>query len=308
MKKLLRHWIAAPMTALHLTLGGLSSAAWLLGSLIAPRTPDSALCGRLSALGYAGLFLTLLAVLLHAAVHGCNRFLLHYRETSRLPVRQLTLVCLFSALLLLVPGAGLMFLFSLALPRLCRALAALLFSRRQTAAPAASAELLPGVLPESPDLSGFIKSSGTPAWVRAAEQILLLTGTVLLAALILFALYRALTALFYCFAHRAAWDDDIRISLKPGEKEPGDGSAPNMGASVPGRLRRLFSRDPDPRAQIRRRYKKAVLAGLAHTGKNARRAPFPWSWASPEELERLSGAGDTLHLDYEKARYGEGKP
>lgn len=299
MKKIFRHWIAGEQLSLHLVAGGFFSGIYALGSLIASTSEKSVLPGILHRLGFGGLFLVLLLVLLHMNLHGSSRFLADFKETSHLPVKQLSEVSIFCMLLFLPFGAAVMAGFAAFLPWIWNEAAKWAARLRVDPDLGAAAEILPDAGSLSDEMPTALPEAVLmPAWARVLEIALSLLGYVMAGVLLLAVLYRF--ALWLCsrLPNPGKWDDDVRISLKP-DLSLSDaflGTARGGGSQ---RARRTLPWLVEPGERIRRTYRRRLSAGF---GRQKKIKDF--AWAAPAELEKLASVDDArLHELYEKARY-----
>jgi hypothetical protein len=302
-RRLWHHWLSGNRTGFHLTLGGIFIGIYALAGLIASSMAYFPWKQSMQAVGFAGLFVTLLLVLLHANLHGSNRFLQMFEQTSHLPVRQLTAVCVFCMILFLTVGAfvmgGCSLLLSVGWTAFCRWLE----GRRVYVDPEAAANIMPDMDNRTPDLAALAgEVRETPAWVYMAEQVIFFIGYVMIAAIVLFALWQIVRYLYRRFSRPVQWDDDVRISLKPEENVEKKEMLPGPGK----RLRRLYRRmfaSADPRENIREQYRRTIRGGLKGQKQPDRKRLRA---ATPEELEAFASVSNPeLHEQYEKARYDE---
>jgi succinate dehydrogenase hydrophobic anchor subunit len=301
-RKLWHHWLSGNRTGFHLALGCVCAGIYALAGLIGSSVENFVWKGPMQVVGFAGLFVTLLLVLLHANLHGSNRFLQMFEDTGHLPVRQMTAVCTFCMILFLAVSSVVMGGCSVVLPMLWRAFCRWLAGRRVYVDPEAAANIVPDMDNRTPELAaiaGEVKE--TPFWVRAVEQMIFLAGYVMITVIVIFLFWQLACALYRRFSRPVQWDDDVRISLRP------DGENAEIEKTVQERtlLRRLkqrmvFSRDP--REQVREQYRRAVRGGVKR--QRGKIDPANLRSAAPEELERIADISDQgLHDCYEKARY-----
>jgi hypothetical protein len=301
-RKLWHHWLSGNRTGFHLTLGCVSAGIYALAGLIGSSVENFAWKEPMQIAGFAGLFVTLLLVLLHANLHGSNRFLQMFEDTGHLPVRQMTAVCTFCMILFLAVSAVVMGGCSAVLPMMWRAFCRWLAGRRVYVDPEVAANIMPDMDRGTPDLAAIAgEVRETPLWVRVAEQVIFLAGYVMIAVIVIVLFWQLARALYRRFSRPVQWDDDVRISLRP------DGDDTASEKAVPERtwlrrLRRRMAVSRDPREQIREQYRRAVRGGVKR--QRGKIDLVSLRSAAPEELERIADISDQgLHENYEKARY-----
>jgi succinate dehydrogenase hydrophobic anchor subunit len=301
-RKLWHHWLSGNRTGFHLALGCVCAGIYALAGLIGSSVENFVWKEPMQIVGFAGLFVTLLLVLLHANLHGSNRFLQMFEDTGHLPVRQMTAVCTFCMILFLAVSAVVMGGCSAVLPMLWRAFCRWLEGRRVYVDPEAAANIVPDMDNRTPELAAIAgEVRETPFWVRAVEQLIFLAGYVMIVVIVIFLFWQLARALYRRFSRPVQWDDDVRISLKP----DGDDAEPEKAAAERTWMRRLRQRmaaSRDPREQVREQYRRAVRGGVKR--QKAKIDPACLRSAAPEELERIADIADQgLHDGYEKARY-----
>ncbi len=311
MKKLLKHWIAKKSSTLHLAVGTGFAGMYLLGWLAGSSAGGSRFPGFLRLIGFMGLFATLLLALFHAGIYGSNRFLVHFRETSHLPARQLNQVCMFCMAFFLPASAALMVGSAMLLPKAAAAITSWFAARQTRVDPGAAASLLPdaGKLSQGqpaalPDIRPM------PAWAGMLEELIFFFAYVMAVGIVLCFISRLTLRLYRGFCRAVQWDDDVRISLRPGMHVPGEGEETSGENPAPRRFKKPYGTSR-PGEKVRRTYRRRIRHGLAsagHVGKNGLPlCPSSYAWATPTELESLASVDDPdLHQAYEKVRYGSG--
>jgi hypothetical protein len=301
-RKLWHHWLSGNRTGFHLALGCVCAGIYALAGLIGSSVENFVWKEPMQIVGFAGLFVTLLLVLLHANLYGSNHFLQMFEDTGHLPVRQMTAVCTFCMILFLAVSAVVMGGCSAVLPMLWRAFCRWLAGRRVYVDPEAAANIVPDMDNRTPELAAIAgEVRETPFWVRAAEQLIFLAGYVMIAVIVIFLFWQLTRALYRIFSRPVQWDDDVRISLRP----DGENAETEKTVKEITWLRRLKQRmavSRDPREQVREQYRRAVRGGVKR--QRGKIDPVSLRSATPKELERIADISDQgLHDGYEKARY-----
>lgn len=298
-RRLKNHWVSRSQDVFHLLLGVFFLGLFAVGTLVQSSygtepAPFSRLFQRT---GFCGLFLVLLLAFLHMNLHGTDRFLHHFRDTSNLPVGQMHQVTSFCMILFLTAAIVCMAGTAAAMPAL-RALIASWFSGRLTS-PSTEPEMIPfSETPmDTPDLAALADQAGEPpAWLPILESVMTFAAMLTAAVLVCILLYRLARRLCTFLLRDRKWDDDEKtylkptlLSLTPPEDQP---------FSKAQRRILSFSRPSSYQDAIRREYRRTILHGLKTKKANARPGD------SPAELEAASGCCEpVLHQIYEKARY-----
>jgi hypothetical protein len=301
-RKLRHHWLSGNRTGFHLALGCVFAGIYALAGLIGSSVENFVWKEPMQIVGFAGLFVTLLLVLLHANLHGSNRFLQMFEDTGHLPVRQMTAVCTFCMILFLAVSVVAMGGCSVVLPIIWRAFCRWLEGRRVYVDPEAAANIVPDMDNRSQDLAAIAgEVRETPFWVRAVEQMIFVAGYVMIAVIVIFLFLQLARALYRIFSRPVQWDDDVRISLKPDGDEEETEKIVQEGTWLR-RLKRRMTVSRDPREQVREQYRRAVRGGVKR--QRGKIDPVSLRSATPKELERIADISDQgLHDGYEKARY-----
>lgn len=297
LRRLKNYWVSHNQNTLHISLGILFLCLSAVGALIRSTSgmEASALPLRLERIGFWGLFLVLLLAFLHMNLHGADRFLHHFRDTSNLPVGQMRQVAFFCMLTFLAAAAVCMTASAFALPHLGTWIASL-FSGRASASPEPEAVSVSGVHMDTPDLSALAEEAGAaPAWLPVLEAVMNAAALAIAAALALALFWQAARRICEFLTRKQQWDDDEKVYLTPSLLP-----LASPDSEKPGAKRRILSvlRPASYRDAIRKEYRKVIRRGLRTKKLSA--APG----ASPSELEAAAGCrDDRMHQAYEKARY-----
>lgn len=301
-RRLINHWVSRSQDVFHLLLGVFFLGLFAVGTLVqssygAEPAPLSLLLRRT---GFFGLFLVLLLAFLHMNLHGTDRFLHHFRDTSNLPVGQMRQVTSFCMILFLTAAVFFMAGTAAAMPAL-RALIASWFSGRPISrSPEPEMMPFPDTPMDTPDLTALADQAGEPpAWLPILESVMTSAAMLAAAALVFILLYRLARRLCTFLLRDRKWDDDEKtylkptlLSLTPPEDQP---------FSKAQRRILSFSRPSSYHDAIRREYRRTILHGLKTKKADARPGD------SPAELEDAAGCCEpVLHQIYEKARYAPG--
>ena len=295
-RKLLNFWFGKRRDGVYIFLAVIMAAAYLAGYSLAdyPDYPELVLwSSRLKTISTIGSLVLVLLWMIHANLHGLHHFLYLFRQADHLPQKQIAHVNSFCMTVFLIVTliicTGLAFLLD--------PLWALIIAWFQSRMKADSTEpiVIEDMMPkraEPADLSALLgEQAPPPAWMETVDRILEVMGWILIFAVLILIVRAGLQVLWQWITKPRHFDDDEKIYLKPvfslpAEDGPKEQETPERG------LRYFFSYN----RKIRRRYRKEVLS----------RQSSPPFWASPQELEHVTGLDDpVLHQIYEKARYGK---
>ncbi len=289
--KIVRWWTGASLDGFHLFMAVVFGALWVIGWQL--EVPG------LEGAGYYGMAALILLHVIHWGLHSCRNFLELYKETDRLPDRQIKSVCrMFLGLLATVLAVFMLILPNINLDPLGNAVKGLLLAlarllgalfaggREEVLSDGAEAALEFSAFPE-------LGAQGEPSlWIRILEMLLQWAVSIALAGLAAWAVYRLWQKIRETLA-KVSWDGDEKVFLPP---EVLTGKAGRKKENS----RKLSFSDRSYSARIRRLYRRTIKDGAQRQGSPL----FPS--ASPAELEQAAGLPyipGGLHDLYEKARY-----
>lgn len=280
-RRLKNHWVSHNQNTLHLFLGICS-----LGLSAVNRE-----------IGFLGLLLVLLLFFLHMNLHGLDRFLHRFRDTSNLPTGQMRQVTSFCMILFLAASVLCMAAFAFVMPFLGTLIRSWFSGRANSPPPETEMIYFSDTPMDSPDLTALAEQAGAPpSWLPVLETIMAVAAMMIAAAFLLGLLFQLIRGLYAFLFRSRNWDDDEKIFLKPVLLP----LAP-LNGSHDTRTKRRFSsflRPASYREAVRKEYRKKIRRGLTACSANI------WPGAAPSELEEAAGCRDlTLHQVYEKARY-----
>ncbi len=289
-RKFLNYWFKKKRTGFYLWAGlgtgSLYFAGFSLRSSLSPK-----LSALLRHLGFAGFLAVILLLFVHLNLHPAHWFLEHFKDTDRLPRRQIALVnsfcmTLFLFLCLIVlPGAA------WAMEPVWQAIGAWLAGRtslEKAVYPALHMETDPM---DTPDLSRLLgEAAPAPPWVAMLDQLLRTAASILVALLLILAARALVRRIWRWITRPRQFDSDERIYLTPTwsllSKE-----TEKTEIRPPFRTRSYSEK-------IRRQYRKKILL------LSRKRKLILSASSSPSELEQTVGLEQpALHQLYEKARY-----
>lgn len=296
-RKFTNYWIGRRHDGLHIFWGTVCALLYLAGWLLEEQ--GGAVLKRA---GTAGLFVLMLAVLLHVSLHGFSQFLDRVKDEGQIPRRQIEQVASLCLTVFLLAAAVGMAGAAWGGERAWQAAASWLEEHLEPV-PAPSMEEAFADLGTGMGESGvnpFAElAEPVPEWVQAADRLLEVLGAAVLILLAAAVVVQLICSVWRFLIRPRNWDTDEKIYLRPALFSGVEKAAEGTGALGEGdgvfgrfRLRATYAQ------RIRRQYRKEIRAGLTKNRK------VPEIWASPQELEEAAGCRKpALHKAYEKARY-----
>lgn len=289
-RKLLNYWFKKKRTGFYLWMGMGTAVLYFAGFVLRSASPGLSIV--LHRLGFAGFLMVVTAFFIHLNLHAVHWFLDHFKDTDRLPKKQMAMVNSFCMTLFLclclgaLPGAA------WALEPLWQALGRWFAGRTSLEKAVYPALHMEAEAMDSPDLSSLLgEPKPTPPWVVMLDQFLRAAACVFVAVLLVMAVLAALRSIWAWITRPRQFDSDEKIYLTPtwsllSKKRP-------KTEGLLGFRAKTYSE------KIRRQYRRDILA-LSKKKKTI----LPAS-SSPSELEQAVGLENpVLHELYEKARYG----
>lgn len=291
-RKLLNYWFGKKRSGLYACLGLAAAASYLAGNML-PASKAGALPPVLKRIGFLSFLGVILAFFIHLNLHAVHRFLEQFKDTDRLPQKQIGLVNSFCITVFLTLALALLPGTAFCLEPLWHAIGAWLSGRtdlNKALSPALPMETQPINTPDPSALLG--EARPTLPWIALLDKLLRTAGALILGFLMILAVRRLLLAIWAWITRPRHFDGDEKIyltptlslfaSLKPGKDKKGKGSR--------------LSYDK----RIRQKYRRKILS------LSAKKKRSPAQSASPSELELAVGLNNPiLHQLYEKARYSE---
>ena len=103
-RMLLNYWIGKKRSGFYVFLGFCASSVYLAGFLIQSQQPRLSLVFKRS--GFLALMVIILLIFIHRNLHALHWFLEHFKDTDRLPKKQIALVNSFCMTLFLTVAFG----------------------------------------------------------------------------------------------------------------------------------------------------------------------------------------------------------
>ena len=292
-RMLLNYWIGKKRSGFYVFLGFCASSVYLAGFLIQSRQPRLSLVFKRS--GFLALLVIIPLIFIHRNLHALHWFLEHFKDTDRLPKKQIALVNSFCMTLFLTVAFGALPAAAFFFDPLWQAIGRWFASRTsldKAVYPALYMESTP-IAP--PDLSGILGEPKPPApWIVLLDKIVRAAGSLLILFLALLAVRILLLKAWAWITKPRNFDSDEKVCLTPVWTLPSE--------KQPAKRRLVSSLFGSYDEKIRQKYRREILI-LAR--KKRRRLSAA---SSPRQLEEAVGlADDPLHRLYEKARYSREK-
>jgi len=305
-RKLLNYWFGKKREGFYFFLAFLLAVCYLAALAIEQYqlTPHGwNLPMLLRTISFTGTLLLSLLVLAHLNIHACHEFLHLFQKQGHLPRKQIEHVNSFCMTVFLGLSLVGMVIFPFLLDPLWPLIAGWfrnLFQPGSRTAPLLEMEApTPDMAPNLSELFG--EPTPPPAWMEVLNRIFEILGYLLLILTLLFLVWTVLRMIWKWITKPRQFDDDEKIYLHPTLLVPSGPKKDDPSSKERG-IRYFLSYN----GKIRRLYRKRVLSGSRSQKTAVNISHF--SWASPQELEEVSGLKDAkLHEIYEKARYGPGE-
>lgn len=300
-RKFLNYWFGKTREGFYFFLALLLVLCYLSALVIEEYQLTSRagiLPGQLKAVSFAGTLLLSLLVLAHSNLHACHEFLHLFQKQGHLPRKQIEHVNSFCMTVFLAFSLLCMVLFALFLDPLWSVF--LTWFRNLShpvSQPAPPAKMEHFEAFQAPDLTKLLaEASAPPAWMEVLNHMFEILGYILVILVLCFLFRTVCLMVWHWITKPRHFDDDEKIYLRPTVLLPADKPQKSPEHREQG-IRYYLSYN----GKIRRLYRKRILSHSRNV--SADMAHF--FWASPSELEHVSGLEDQeLHQLYEKARYG----